>query len=608
MINFLTVLVCLVPMLAAGDDFDIKTNYSKTEYQIAMRDGIKLYTVIYAPRGSGGPLPILLTRTPYGLEPYGPATYAKQLGPLGFAEDKFIFAFQDVRGRFMSEGEFVDVRPIKEVLDGAKDTDESTDAFDTIDWLIKNIPNNNGKVGMIGTSYSGYYTTCGLIRSHPALVAASPQAPMADLYRGDDGYHNGAFSLLANFSFFTGFNKQKNPVSSSGHAPFDYGTSDSYKFYLAMGPLADSDRLYLLNRNPYWSDMYRHTTEDSFWKARDILPQLKNVTPAVLVVGGWYDAEDLYGSLTTYRAIRRQSPATVCKLALGPWAHGAWNFTNGDKLGDISFAANTAETLRDAELRFFKQYLKDSGAGEIAPAFMFETGANQWKSMLQWPPRTIQQRLYLQAHGKLSLKSPQEQTAFDEYSSDPANPVPFVPNPPQYVPTEYMTADQRFLNTRKDVMSYLTDPLAEDLTIAGPISPDLFVSTSATDSDFDVKVVDVYSSDTPGIPAGYQQLIRGEPFRGKFRKSFEKPEPFTPGKVEEIRFSMPDVYHCFKRGHRIMVQIQSSWFPLFDRNPQTFTDIPNAKPDDFVTAIERIYRARRAASFVEVNVEPALGR
>ena len=599
----------VVPLLAAAaDDFDIKGNYSKTEYQIAMRDGVKLYTAIYAPRGDVGALPILLTRTPYGSEPYGPEDYPKHLGPLGFAEERFIFAFQDVRGRFMSGGEFVDVRPIKDVLDGGKDIDESTDTFDTVDWLVKNVPNNNGRVGMIGTSYSGYYTTCGLIRAHPALVAASPQAPMADLYRGDDGYHNGVFFLLANFSFFTSFDKQRNPVTSSEHSPFDYGTNDSYKFYLEMGPLADSDRLYLLNRNPYWTDMYRHNTEDSFWKAREILPHLKNVTPAVLVVGGWYDAEDLYGTLMTYRAIRRQSPATICKLVIGPWAHGAWNFNHGDKLGDISFGADTAQTLRDVELRFFREYLKNGGPAEIAPAFAFETGANQWKSKPQWPPPTIQQKLYLESHGRLSLKPPPEQSAFDEYVSDPANPVPFMPNPPQHVPAEYMTADQRFLSSRKDVLSYLGDPLAEDLIVAGPISPNLFVSTSNTDSDFDVKVIDVYPSDAPGVLAGYQQLVRGEPFRGKFRKSFERPEPFTPGKIEQIRFSMPDVYHRFKKGHRIMIQVQSSWFPLTDRNPQTFTDIPNAKPDDFTTATERVYRAHRAASYIEVDVEPAPSR
>ncbi len=439
----LAVLFAWMPATAA--DFDVKSHYAKTEYQIAMRDGVKLYTTIYAPRGATGTLPILLTRTPYGSGPYGSNDYPKNLGPLGFAEEKFIFAFQDVRGRFMSEGEFVDVRPVKEVLDGPKDTDETTDAFDTIDWLVKNVPNNNGKVGMIGTSYSGYYTSCALIRAHPALLAASPQAPMADLYRGDDAYHNGAFFLVANFSFYTNFNKQNNPVAAPAHSPFDYGTKDSYKFYLEMGPLADSDRLYLLNKNPYWTDMYRHTTEDSFWRVRNILPHLKEITPAVLVVGGWYDAEDLYGTLMTYQAIRRQSPATDCKLIMGPWSHGAWNFGNGAKLGEISFAANTAERLREAELRFFKEHLKDGPAADLPPALLFETGENQWKSLPQWPPAGTKQRLYLQAHGKLSARPPLDPSAFDEYLSDPADPVPYFPNAPQEMVKEYMIADQRFL-------------------------------------------------------------------------------------------------------------------------------------------------------------------
>jgi putative CocE/NonD family hydrolase len=589
----------VLPLLAgaAVDDFDIKSNYAKIECQIAMRDGVKLYTAVYTPRGYTGKLPILLTRTPYGVGPYGADGYPKHLGPLRFAEEKFIFAYQDVRGRYMSEGEFVDVRPIKDVLDGGKDTDETTDAFDTIEFLVKNVPGNNGKVGMLGTSYNGFYTACALVRSHPALVAASPQAPMADLYRGDDAYHNGAFFLLANFSFYTNFTKQKNPTAESDTGTFDYGTNDSYKFYLQMGPLADSDRLYLLNKNPYWTDMYRHATEDSFWRVRNLLPHLKTITPAVLVVGGWYDAEDLSGTLATYQAIRRQSPSTVCTLVMGPWSHGAWNYGNGDKLGDISFNDNTAEMLRDMELRFFKQYLKNAGPAALPQALVFETGSNEWKPLLQWPPKAASQRIYLQPGGRLSFNPPTEQGAFDEYVSDPANPVPFMPDPPQEMVKEYMVADQRFLDSRKDVLSYVTDPLKEDITFAGAVSPDLFVSTTASDSDFDVKLIDVSAS-------GYEQLVRGEPFRGKFRKSFEKPEAFTPGKIEEIRFSMPDIYHCFKKGHRIMVQVQSSWFPLTDRNPQTFTDIPNAKPDDFVTAVQRIYRARWTASFVEVNVEP----
>jgi putative CocE/NonD family hydrolase len=604
MLNARYAVALLAPLVATGAaDLDVKSNYVKTEYRIAMRDGVKLYTAVYAPRDSTGALPILITRTPYGSWPYGASEYPQHLGPPGFAEEKFIFAYQDARGRFMSEGEFVDVRPVKDALDGAQDTDESTDAYDTIDWLVKNVPHNNGKVGIMGTSYNGYYTSCALIRAHPALMAASPQAPMADLYRGDDAYHNGAFFLAANFSFYTSFHKQNNPVATNQHAAFDYSTKDSYQFYLDMGPLAESDRLYPLHRNEYWTEMYEHTTEDAFWRARNILPHLRAITPAVLVVGGWYDAEDLSGTLMTYQAIRRQSPATDCQLVMGPWSHGAWNFGKGGKLGDIGFGSNTAERLREVELRFFRQHLKDGPAADMPRALVFETGENEWKALQQWPPVATKQKLYLKAGGKLSGRPPRDGKAFDEYVSDPAHPVPYFPNAAQHMVKEYMIGDQRFLSDRKDVLRYLSDPLRDDLTMAGAISPDLFVSTSGSDSDFDVKLIDVYPEDASGNLAGYQQLVRGEPFRGKFRKGFRAPEPFTPDKIEEIRFSMPDVYHCFKKGHRVMIEVESSWFPLTDRNPQTFGDIPHAKAADFVTATERIYRKRRAASFVEVNVE-----
>ena len=322
-----------------------------------------------------------------------------------------------------------------------------------------------------------------------------------------------------------------------------------------MGPPADSDRLYLLNKNPYWTEMYRHTTEDSFWRVRNILPHLKAITPAVLVVGGWYDAEDLYGTLMTYQAIRRQSPATDCKLIMGPWSHGAWYFGNGDKLGEIPFGANTAERLREAELRFFKEHLKDGPVADLPQALLFETGENEWKSLPQWPPAGAEAKALPAGAREAFLTSTARSSAFDEYLSDPANPVPYFPNAPQEMVKEYMIADQRFLSDRQDVLSYLSDPLKDDFTMAGPISADLFVAASKSDADFDVKIIDVYSGEAPGHLAGYQQLVRGEPFRGKFRKSFEKPEPFKPDKVEEIRFYMPDVYHCFKKGHRIMVQV-----------------------------------------------------
>ncbi len=579
--------------MSAADTNPLQTTYDKFEFRIPMRDGVNLFTVVYTPKDKSEKYPILMTRSPYGSAPYGLNVFPGQLGPSQkFVDDKFIFVEQDVRGRFESEGEFVDVPIIKDKLNGPRDTDESTDSYDTIDWLIKNIPNNNGKVGIYGISYNGFYTSCALVRSHPALVAASPQAPMADLYMGDDAYHNGAFFLAANFSFYTGFNKQKNPVLPETRQPFDYGTKDGYQFYLQMGSVANSDKQYLLYKNPYWTDTYVHTTYDKFWKPRNILPHLVNVKPAVLVVGGWFDAEDLSGTLKTFRAMDKNSPNV--HLVMGPWVHGGWFRSKGDKLGDVVFNADTAVHFRDeVEFPFFKRYLKGSSDPDPAKAVVFETGKNSWQTFPTWPPRNASPvRLYLRDKGELSFKRPIEGSGADSYESDPNNPVPFHATPKTYVSTDYMDADQRFLAGRKDVLSFTTEPLTDDLTIAGPISPTLFVSTTGTDSDFDVKLIDVYPDN------GYQQLVRGEPFRGKFRNSFEEPAPFKPGVVEKIQFTMPDVYHCFLKGHRIMVQVQSSWFPLTDRNPQTFVDIPNATPEQFVIATERVYHS----SYIQLNV------
>ncbi len=529
------------------------------------------------------------------------------VGPsLKFAEDKFIFVYQDVRGRYMSEGEWMEMRPEKDATHGRNDVDEATDTYDTIDWLLKNVPNNNGKVGIVGISYPGFYTSAGMINAHPALLAASPEAPMSDIYMGDDAYHNGAFFLIANFSFYTSFfGKQNNPELPQPRERFNYGTNDGYKFYLQMGPLINSDETYFKYKNPYWTDIIKHPNYDDFWKSRNILPHLKNIAPSVLVVGGWFDAEDLSGTLKTFRAIEKQSPATSDKIVMGPWVHGGWSRGNGDKLGDISFGGNTADFFRDEiELPFFRHLLKGAPDPDLPKAYVFETGKNVWKKEDRWPPAdATPQRLYLQFHGGLSADPPVEVDVFDEYVSDPNNPVPFFSKPTLGMSREYMDADQRFVQGRPDVLTYQTEPLTEDMTIAGPISPSLFVSTSGTDSDFIVKLIDVYPDNAGGTLGGYEQLVRGEPFRGKFRNSFEHPEPFKPGEIQSIRFTMPDVYHCFQKGHRIMVQVQSSWFPLVDRNPQTFTNIPTAKPSEFVKATERVYRSTTAASFIEVNLE-----
>jgi putative CocE/NonD family hydrolase len=590
----------------AASDFDVAAHYRKHEYQIPMRDGKRLWTAVYVPKDTSQNYPFLMTRTPYSVKPYGENAYLKKLGlSAKFAEDKFIFVYQDVRGRFMSEGEWFEMTPAKNVKAGRNDVDESSDTYDTIDWLIKNVPNNNGKVGLLGTSYPGFYTSAGMIAAHPALVAASPQAPVSDLYMGDDAFHNGAFFLIANFSFYTSFSKQNNPETPKKEKSFDYRTKDGYRFYLDMGPLVNADEKYFKFRDPYWTDVIKHPNYDAFWKARNILPHLRDIKPAVLVVGGWYDAEDLSGTLKTYQAIETQSPETVNKLVMGPWVHGGWERGGGDKLGDISFGSNTAEFFRDQiEFPFFRHYLKGAEDPQLPKAYVFETGKNVWQKKNEWPPQDAKpERFYFHAHRELSREAPSEPSGFDEYVSDPNSPVPFFSKPTLAMTREYMDTDQRFVQSRPDVLTYETEPLKQDMTIAGPISPFLFVSTSGTDSDYVVKLIDGHPGSTEAALSGYEELVRGEPFRGKFRNSFERPQPFTPGDVEQIHFSMPDVYHCFQKGHRVMVQVQSSWFPLVDRNPQTFTDIPNAKASEFQKATERIYRSRNAASFVEVNIE-----
>jgi putative CocE/NonD family hydrolase len=597
--------LCLSP--GASEQFDLAAHYTKYEYKIPMRDGVHLFTAVYVPKDASASqkYPFLMTRTPYSIAPYGEDKFPRQLGPgANFAQEGFIFVYQDVRGRNTSEGTFVEERPEPDHLQPGE-TDESTDTYDTIDWLLKNVPNNNGRVGLVGTSYPGFYTDAGIVNAHPALVAASPQAPMGDLYMGDDAYHNGAFFLIANFNFYTEFGKQNNPEIPNRAKPFDYGTKDGYQFFVNMGPLVNSDEKYVHFTNPYWTDVYRHTTYDEYWRSRDILPHLKSIKPAVLVVGGWFDAEDLSGTLKTFRAIQKQSPETADDLVMGPWPHGGWNRLPGDKLGEITFGSNNSGFFQDEiELPFFRHYLKDAADPALPKAYVFETGKNVWRKRDQWLPVGISHRkLYFNAAGKLSFSQSSDSDAFDQYVSDPANPVPFYSKPTLEMARDYMDADQRFAQARQDVLTYQTDPLAEDLTVAGPIAPTLFVSTTGTDSDFVVKLIDVYPENKGDPLSGYEQLVRGEPFRGKFRNSFEHPEPFKPGEVARIEYTMPDIYHCFQKGHRIMVQVQSSWFPLIDRNPQTFTDIPNAKPEDFQKATERLYHSAPHASFILLGVE-----
>jgi uncharacterized protein len=610
-------------------EFDVKEQYTKYEYRIPMRDGVHLFTSVYVPKDNTRAYPFLIDRTPYSVGPYSVDQYRANLGPSpDFDKSGYIFVFQDVRGRYMSEGKFLEMRPHIDNKKSNEDVDDASDLYDTIDWLLKNVPNNNGNAGIWGISYPGFFTSASIIDSHPALKAASPQAPMTNLFMGDDAYHGGAFMLAANFGFYSSFKPQENPqLPPKVFVPFDYGTKDGYEFFLKVGPTGNLSKL-LEGRSALFDDQLRHDTYDDYWKARNLAPHMKNIHCAVLTVGGWFDAEDLQGPFTTFHSIEKNNPGIFNALVVGPWVHGGWYRYDGEHLGRADFASNTGDFYRKNILfPFFEQHLKGATDAKLPKAYVFETGTNVWRRYSAWPPKEAESKtLYFHASGSLSFDAPGEETSpFDEYVSDPSKPVPFVNYTAQNVPQEYMVSDQRFAASRPDVLVYSTPVLQEDVTIAGPISPRLFVSTTGSDSDWDVKLIDVYPPDYPDskldaakpedrdkprtdVPpppftmGGYQQLVRGEPFRGKFRHSFEKPEPFTPGRVEEIDFTIQDVNHTFRRGHRIMVQIQSSWFPLTDRNPQTFVNIPDAKPSDFVKATERVYHSKAQPSGIVVDV------
>jgi uncharacterized protein len=578
-----------------------RSHYTKYDYRIPMRDGVKLFTSVYVPKDASVAYPIMMQRTPYSIAPYGIDNYRAVLGPSDlFTKEGFIFVYQDVRGRYLSEGKFIDVPTHK--LDAV---DESTDTYDAIDWLIKNVPNNNGKVGISGISYPGFYAAFALINSHPALKAVSPQAPMGDVGNGDDAYHNGAFYLAANFGFYTGFKPRKDePERPQRGERFEFGTADQYQFYLRMGTLANGNEKFFKNANPYYTDLLKHPDYDDFWQGRALAPHMKNVKPAVLFVGGWFDAEDLAGPLKLFRSVEKNGSESPNTIVMGPWPHGGWSRGDGEKLGNLQFGSKTGEYFREKiELPFFVKHLKGKGDAPYPKAWVFETGTGQWQRFDAWPPKgATEKTLYLNAGGKLSFETGPATAPFEEYVSDPAKPVPVIGEIGQGMASDYMTHDQRFASTRPDVLVYQTEVLDRDITIAGPVTPSLQLSTSGTDSDFVVKLIDVFPEDYPehdGVHmGGYQQLVRGEPFRGKFRNSMSKPEPFVPNQATKLEFVMPDVCHTFRPGHRIMVQIQSSWFPLTDRNPQVFANIPMANPVDFQKATERIFRGSGLNVFV----------
>ena len=591
----------------------IRNRYNKQEVYITMRDGVRLFTSIYTPKDSTKTYPMLMMRTPYNSEPGGKDSFNRSItGYYRFIKENYIMVFQDVRGRYMSEGKFADIRPFIADKKGPKDIDEASDTYDAVDWLVKNVKYNNGNLGVMGVSYPGFYSTMAALSGHPVVKAVSPQAPVTAWFTGDDEHHNGAFFLMDNFSFDFGNERAFKTPSRQGFPGFRSPVNDNYKFYLDMGPVKNFAPKYFTDTIQMWNDDLNHPNYDAFWKDRDPTPFLKNIKPAVMTVGGWFDAEDLYGTLHTYQSLEKLSKDTHPNyLVMGPWSHGQWRSGMAENLGNIFWGQDANKPYQEMEVKFFDYYLRNKGTADFAKATIFVTGANEWRSFATWPPaNTVSQKLYFQASGKLAFNAPAESKSFDEYVSDPMKPVPYTDKVHLQRTREYMTDDQRFASRRPDVMVYETEELTEDMTLTGPLTADLFVSTTGTDADYVVKLIDVFPQDMQSpdgkvtdIPlGGYQMLVRGEVFRGRYRNSFEKPEAFVPGKVTEVKYDLPDVAHQFKKGHRIMIQVQNSWFPLVDRNPQKFVDIYKCTEADFQKATQRIYHDNQNASYLEVKV------
>lgn len=599
---------------------DVRALYTKSEFTIRMRDGVRLYTVVFMPKDTTKTYPILLTRTPYGV-PTGANNFPNKVGPSSlFTTSGYIVAYQSVRGTHLSEGTFVNVRPLLSAHRAPKATDESTDAYDTIEYLVKNIPGSTRRVGMWGTSYAGFYADAGAICGHPALAAVSPQAPLTDWFLGDDDHHNGAFYLMDNFEWdwMSNFDLPRTALTQRApHPHHAFPSSDAYQFYLDMGPLKNANDKYLKRTIPFWNEMMDHPNYDAYWQARNLNPHLVGIKPALLITGGWFDAEDFAGTLATYASVGRQSPATQRFLVIGPWQHGGWERGSGQRFGDLDFGSATAVHYREAvEFPFFEYYLKGIGAAPAvsARAQVFDTGTNQWLAFGAWPPhRTQECLLYLAANHSLAFTPPGNiPLAADSYTSDPANPVPYSAHAHTQIEryTPYMAEDQRFVDARPDVLTYHSPALTEDIAAAGPIDIDLYTSTTTTDTDFVVKVIDLYPPAPPASSradlklAGSEILIRADVMRGRFRNSFENPAPFSPGAVTLVKFPLPDICHTFRKGHRIAVQIQSSWFPLVDRNPQTFVDINRADQKDFQKAEVRVWRSGTQASRIVLQILP----
>jgi putative CocE/NonD family hydrolase len=583
--------------------------FDSSEVMIPMRDGVRLHTKIYVPVGATEPLPFIFTRTPYGI---GRAADAFRGAYRTLAADGYIFVFQDIRGRYGSEGQFVMMRPPRDRhASGAGAIDESTDAYDTIEWLLHHVPNNNGRVGMLGISYPGWLTVMAMLDPHPALKAVSPQASPADMFLGDDFHHNGAFRLSYGFEYATMMETSKE------NEMFAFDRYDTYQWYLALGPLSTVNAKLLHGTIPTWNDFVAHPNYDAFWQRQAVTPYLTRVIVPTLNVAGWWDQEDFYGPITIYRTLEAHDTSHLNYLVVGPWNHGGWARSEGDRLGKIPFGSTTSRYFQERVLApWFAHFLKDRGSLELPEALTFEAGSNTWRSWHAWPPvqRTTPLSLYLQANGRLAFTPPTDSgaQAADQFVSDPAHPVPYRHRPIQatYFPhgsgwSTWLTEDQRFVEHRPDVLSWESEPLTEDLTIAGDVVAHLFVSTTGTDADWIVKLIDVYPEAYPAdwTLAGWQLMVSSEVFRSRFRHSFTRPEPLVPNEVTPITIDLHTQNYRFLKGHRIMVQVQSSWFPLIDRNPQHF--VPNiflATASDYRAATHRVYRSARYPSAVTVSV------
>jgi hypothetical protein len=623
--NYFLLLVLALPFpLFADNKADsawIVNNYHKEEVYIPMRDGKRLYTVIYKPKDNTEKHPILINRTPYSIGPYGADTFKPAWNShySAYFKEHYIIVNQDVRGKYMSEGEFEDVRPYNPYKKENTDIDEASDTYDTIEWLLKNVKGNNGKVGAYGISYPGFYATMAALSQHPAVKAVSPQAPVTEWFLGDDFHHNGAFMLMDGFGFYSSFGKPRPvPTKTSAKGFNGYFSKDNYKFYLETGPLKNFAKL-MGDSIKFWKELYTHPNYDDWWQARNTRAHVQHISKRVhtLVVGGLFDAEDCFGAWNLYKAIEAKAKNDN-KLVMGPWSHGGWARYSGEYLGNVRFGGKNSEWYqKNIEIPFFNYYLKGEGnIDKIHEANIFFSGANKWEGLDQWPPENVVNKsIYLHATGKLTWQQPTEINSSTKYISDPAKPVPYTEDIHFGRTKEYMTDDQRFASRRTDVLVFQTDVLDKDLKVAGPVIADLFASISTTDADFVVKIIDVFPDDFKYVDSidgkgegkdypmgGYQMLVRGEIMRGRYRNSFEKPEAFVPNEVTEVKYALPDIAHVFKKGHRLMVQVQSSWFPLADRNPQQFVNIYTADEKDFVKSTIKIWHDEDEASRIMLPV------